>query len=606
VGWYDLAVIIGFTLPMWHENAVAVIVDGKLTFAAEEERYTRHKHAADEPPLNSLLEALRFLKKSGIKPEDVDAFATSTDAQLFPVRQRIRELLYCIDRLRKAIDPEALIGGPTSLTRHLLTWTFNRFNLADIAKLFVANAYRRIGATLPADLKIIPVEHHLAHAASAYYFSGFSSSTVLTIDGAGERDSTVVWKVKNGSFEKIASVTWEEGSVGWLYQAAAERLSFEGALLSAPGKVMGLAPYGRYDELLSSKFQAIAHTGGTVLPYVFADEFRMKARAGAPFEMYRRIVDFLTEHLDLEWDPRTKPTESAANLAWHVQHFTENLVEETAKWAKAQTKENNIALAGGVALNAKANMRLHYARLYNDMFVFPAANDAGTAIGAAAYVHEHVLGEEMRHGRLEDLYLGSDYDDALVKDAWKKGKWKAEYVGDNLGEVADLVSRGHIIGWYQGRAELGPRALGNRSIIADPTRADTWRRVNQVKGREYWRPLAPSVLEEDMGTYFEKPVDHRFMVLMFKMTDEGSKRAPAICHVDMTARPQTVVRESNRSWHDLIKAFKDISGEGLIVNTSFNLGGEPLVQTPQEAIVSFALGGLDDLYLQGWLISKAS
>ncbi len=603
-GGYDLAIVIGLTFPMYHDNAVAVIVDGKLVFAAEEERYTRHKHSWAEPPFNSLLEALRFLKKLGIKPEDVDAFATNWISGLFPLRVRIADLLWSVDHARKAVDPDALLGGFGSLPRHLFKWPYHQFDCADIARLLVAKAYGRMGARLRDDQKIVPVGHHLAHAASAYYFSGFSSSTVLTIDGRGEKESRVVWRVKNGEFEKIASDRLEDGSVGELYEFVSERLNFD--RLTGPGKVMGLAPYGRYDERLASKFEAIAELDRADLPCLFAHEFRIKSRGSDMAVMYRRILDFLTEGLDLGWDPRTEPTKSVANLAWHVQNFTEKAVEETAKWAKEQTKENNIALAGGVALNAKASMRLHYSRLYNEMFVFPAANDAGTAIGAAAYVHEHVLGEEMRHGRLNDVYLGSDYDDALVKDTVKKGKWKGEYVGDNLGRVADLVSRGHIIGWFQGRAELGPRALGNRSIIADPTRADTWRRVNEMKGREFWRPLAPSVLKEDMKTYFDKPVDHRFMVLMFKMTGEGSKRTPAICHVDVTSRPQTVVRESNTSWHSLIKAFKDISGEGLIVNTSFNLAGEPLVETPSEAIKSFAVGGFDDLYLQGWLISKGS
>jgi carbamoyltransferase len=602
---HNLPIVIGFTFPPYHDNAVGVIVDGKLAFAAEEGRYTRHKHSVDETPFNSLVEALRFLRKLGIRPEDVDAFATNWDPKLYVARARIQHLLYSEERARKAVDEDVLSGGFAAYLGHLLKLAYHRFSFAQSAKHFLTRAYRRIGVTLPDDIRVFPVEHHLAHAASAYYFSGFSSSTVLTIDGRGERDSTVVWLVRNGEFQKIASVSVEDGSVGALYELVSKRLNFD--RLTGPGKVMGLAPYGRFDELLSSKFQGIAHFDGIDAPYFFSDEFRTVSRGSSQrSRMYKHIADFLVEGLDLDWNPRTEPTKSAANLAWHLQYFTENVVEVTAKWAKQQTKENNLALAGGVALNAKANMRLHYARIYDDIFVFPAANDAGTAIGAAAYVHEHIVGEEMRHGRLGDIYLGPSYDDTLVKDIVKKGKWKAEYVGDNLSEVADRISKGHIVGWYQGRAELGPRALGNRSIIADPTRSDTLRRVNEIKGREYWRPLAPSVLDEDMHTYFDEPVEDRFMVLMFKMRPEASKKTPAICHVDMTSRPQSVVRESNPSWYDLIKAFKDNSGEGLIVNTSFNLAGEPLVETPQEAVKSFALGGFDDLYLQGWLIHKSS
>jgi carbamoyltransferase len=600
-----LAIVIGFTFPESHDNAVAVVVDGKLVFAAEEERYTRHKHAQGEPPFNSLLEALRFLKKSGINPGDVDGFATNWVSSLYPLSWRIRVLKEQVDAARAVDRHIPLLGGIGSIPKHLLNWAYHDFNYVELAKLFIAKTYRRLGATLPADLKIIPVEHHLAHAASAYYFSGFSSSTVLTIDGYGERDSTVVWKVMNGEFEKLASVTVEDGSLGMLYETVSERLHFDA--LAGPGKVMGLAPYGKEDKVLGSKFQAIARTDEADSPYIFADEFRMKSRAMGVMDItkgYNRIADFLTKGIDLDWNPKTAPTESAANLAWHIQQFTEEIVEKTARWAKQQTKENNVALAGGVALNAKASMKLHYAHIYDNMFIFPVANDAGTAVGAAAYAHEHVFGEKMKHGRLDNIYLGSEYDDSMIKETVKRGKWSAEYLNGNLGKVADLVAKGHIIGVFQGRAEMGPRALGNRSIVADPTQADTWKRVNEMKGREYWRPLAPSLLAEDKDTYFVEPVDHRYMVLMFRMTDEGAKRTPAVCHVDATSRPQMVARETNPVWYDLIKAFKDRSGEGLVVNTSFNLAGEPLIETPQDAIKSFAIGGFDDLFLQGWLISK--
>ena len=166
--------------------------------------------------------------------------------------------------------------------------------------------------------------------------------------------------------------------------------------------------------------------------------------------------------------------------------------------------------------------------------------------------------------------------------------------------------KGHVVAWYQGRAELGPRALGNRSIIADPRRREMWSIVNKIKGREWWRPLAPSLLEEDAGKYFIDPVAHQFMILMFKYRDDMCEAVPAVCHVDQTARPQTVSRDENKTWYELIKAFKDETGEGIILNTSFNLAGEPLVETPVDAIKSYALGGLKAIYLQGWLIQKVT
>jgi carbamoyltransferase len=447
--------------------------------------------------------------------------------------------------------------------------------------------------------------HHLTHAAAAYYFSGFSSTAVLSIDGGGERDATTIWKVKNGEFERIASIEVGNGSVGLLYDSVSEKLGFD--LLEGPGKVMGLAPYGRPDEKIFSRFEQVFNVfdRGDV-PYALAAKFRKPHVVWIPDrdKMYGQIADFLTEGLDLHWNATKELSKSAADLAWSLQHLTEIIIEATAKWTKEQTSENKICLTGGVALNAKANMNLHYSKLFEDMFIFPCANDAGCSVGAAAYAYEHFLGEKMKHSRLNDVFLGPEYDDQITKDIVAKGKWNSEYIGDDVGQVAKLVSKGKVIAWYQGRAELGPRALGGRSIVADPTKKETWKMLNGIKGREFWRPLAPSVLDEDKEIYFKEPTDHRFMILMFKMTEEGAKRAPAICHVDMTARPQTVVRANNKRWYELIRSFKDLTGEGILVNTSFNLAGEPIVETPREAMVSFALGGFDALYLQGWLVNK--
>jgi len=249
-------------------------------------------------------------------------------------------------------------------------------------------------------------------------------------------------------------------------------------------------------------------------------------------------------------------------------------------------------------------MVIHYSKLFNDIFIFPAANDAGTPIGAAAWVYEHVLGGKMRRQRLKTVYLGPEYSDDEVRKVVERGGWSARYVGDDVNEVVDLVVKGFVVAWYQGRAELGPRALGNRSIIADPRRRDMWGVVNRIKGREWWRPLAPSLLEEDAGKYFIDPVPHQFMILMYKYKPGMCEVVPAVCHVDQTARPQTVSKDENKTWYELIKAFKDETGEGIILNTSFNLAGEPLVETPTDAIRSYALGAFKAIYLQGYLIQK--
>lgn len=596
-----MTTVVGFTFPEGHDNAAAAIVDGKLVFAGEEERFTRHKKSKDEAPLNSLVQTLRYLQRLGINPSDVDAFATNFNMGLLPIWLRNKSFMWSVDLCRRAVS----LNESRGRYGDFLGWTYHGFDHTRIARFLLENAYRRIGADFPKRVKIVPVEHHLAHAAGAYYFSGFPSAAVLTIDGRGERESTVVWRVKNGEFDKLLAMTADQGSIGLLYDYVSVRLGFDE--FEGPGKVMGLAPYGEKDELIASRFDEIAEVGRDGFPYIFSDKFRVNSGGngyGWHDRMYTRIADFLSAGLELGWNPRQELTSPVTKLAWHVQDFADKLIEVTARWAKEQSGENRIALAGGVALNARANMKLHYSRMYDELFIFPAANDAGGSIGAAAYVYEHVLGEKMGHGMIDNVYLGPDYGDETVRDVIRKGKWNAEFIGSDVGIVADLLSKGQIIAWYQGRAEFGPRALGNRSIVADPTQADIWRKMNEIKGREYWRPLAPSVLDTDKELYFKNPVSHNFMILMFEMTKEGAKRAPAVCHVDMTARPQTVTGRSNKLWYTLIDSFKANKGEGIVVNTSFNLAGEPLVETPQDAMRSFALGGLDAMYLQGWLIKK--
>ncbi|GAA5418531.1 carbamoyltransferase C-terminal domain-containing protein [Sulfurisphaera tokodaii] len=493
--------------------------------------------------------------------------------------------------------------GVTEL--HNYIWSYLRGDFLPLAKRVITKAILESHETIPSEIKIFSVPHHLAHAASAYYFSGFNSATVITLDGSGEYEATVIWKVKDGEFEKILSMYSSYGSLGFLYEAMMVGISFE--RLEGPGKGMGLAPYGKkslyYDRLRS--FVNINSDDG--IPFYISDDKVIRRRKYYEI-IYQAIYSKIAEKViggKLKWDPRGELNQDAVNIAWAVQKVTEEAVLATAKWAKDHTGEDKVALAGGVALNAKANMELHYAKIFNDMFIFPAANDAGGPIGAAAYVYEHVLGGKMKRQRLKNVYLGPEYDDDVIKKVVQDSKFKAKYVGDDVNAVADLVAKGYIVTWYQGRAELGPRALGNRSIVADPTRKEYWRLVNDIKGREWWRPLAPSLLDEDKGTYFKDPVSHEFMILMLRYKDEEvCKRVPVTCHVDLTARPQTVTRDQNKTWYDLIKAFKDIKGEGLIMNTSFNLAGEPLVETPQDAMRSFALKGFDAMYMQGWLIYK--
>ncbi|ADN50929.1 carbamoyltransferase family protein [Vulcanisaeta distributa] len=598
-------IVVGFNWPVEHDHSVAVIVDGELVFASEEERWTRHKHSPGEPPINALKQAFKYLEnKYGIKPKDVDAYAVNFDPKLMPHKlgwflNDTLDLLG-IRRFRAYwYEGKSIISSGLELLSYIIRGDYLSF-----VEHMIRFVVHDLGEEVLGEVRVVPVPHHLAHAASAYYFSGFTNATVLTVDGYGEYESTVVWRVKNGEFEKVTSLPTYYGSIGLLYEEVSWTIGYDH--LEGPGKVMGLAPYGqrsKYYEKLRSYFR---FDDGDYPYYITVDGSRPRVVKGGD-AVYRRPYRLIADSLfpgRVPWDPRGDLNRDAVDLAWAVQAITEEAMLRLAEWARGHTNEQNLALAGGVALNAKANMVIHYSKLFSDMFIFPAANDAGTTVGAAAYVYEHVLGGRMRRGRLRTVYLGPEYGDDEVRKVVERSRFNAEYIGDDVNEVADLVAKGYVVAWYQGRAELGPRALGNRSIVADPRRADMWRVVNNIKGREWWRPLAPSLLVEDASKYFIDPVPHQFMILMFRFREGMKEVVPAVYHVDGTARPQTVAKDENPTWYELIKAFKDITGEGIILNTSFNLAGEPLVETPQDALKSFALGGLDAIYIQGWLIRK--
>jgi len=596
-----MTVVVGFNWPMWHDHVVGVIVDGELVFASEEERWTRHKHSPGEPPINALRQAFLFLRrKYEIKPKDVDAYAVNWDPKLFSINHRRRRLidstLLLSSRTRLGLLEGGLVTAGLRIGSLLLLGDY-----LDIARRFVRSVAHSMGEDVPDNIRIIPVPHHLAHAASAYYFSGFSNATVLSVDGTGEYEATVVWRVRDGEFEKVASIPTVYGSLGLLYEEVCAKVGYDH--LEGPGKVMGLAPYGKASKYYE-KLKSFVRFDDRDYPFRFFVPGRWRIKSGDFHEPYRFIANSLYPGEKVPWDVRGDLHPDAVDLAWAVQAVTEEVMLHLAKWAREHTGEDKLGLAGGVALNAKANMVIHYSKTFNDIFIFPAANDAGTPIGAAAYVYEHVLGGKMRRQRLKTVYLGPEYGDEEVKKVVERGGWSARYVGDDVNEVVDLVVKGFVVAWYQGRAELGPRALGNRSIIADPRRKDMWGVVNRIKGREWWRPLAPSLLEEDAGKYFIEPVPHQFMILMFKYRNDMCEVVPAVCHVDQTARPQTVNKDENKTWYEFIKAFKDVTGEGIILNTSFNLAGEPLVETPQDAIRSYALGAFKAIYLQGWLIQK--
>jgi carbamoyltransferase len=597
-----LPVVVGFSWPPEHDNAAAAIVDGRLVYAAEEERFTRHKHSHDEPPFRSLIALFSFLRaRYGVDPTDIKYYAVNFQPALMSgPDKRIR--LQSVARILDAQKLEYI--GIRELGSLLIRTSIGVTDYVELSKRFLKVVLRRgFDLTLPRDVKVVAVEHHLAHAASAYYFSGFNTAAILCADGTGETESTVIWRADNGEFEKVCAIRSDKGSLGQLYEAVTRRIGLGG--LEGPGKAMGLAPYGEVEKERYNRFVKLLKQRSN-LPYEFDTNGKSLRVIANIDQFYDELGAPLMSGLNLAWNPHGEINRDVANISACVQKFVEEIVLITARWIKDQTHEQDLCLAGGVALNAKANMLLHYAKLFNDTFFFPAANDAGTTIGAAAWVYEHVMGQKMTNERLRHVFLGPEYSHIEIEKTIQRSKWKSEDIGEDLGPLVDLVKEGAMVGFYQGRAELGPRALGNRSFVGDPRNPKMWKKVNEVKGREWWRPLAPSVLEEDASKYFVDPVFHPFMILMFEFLASARHSVPAVTHVDGTARPQTVSRQDNALWYDLIKAFKEDTGESLVVNTSYNLAGEPLVETSTDALRSFAISGLDALYMDGHLLRKNS
>jgi len=295
-----------------------------------------------------------------------------------------------------------------------------RGDYLDLAHRFIRFVIHSISEDAPEDIKIIPVPHHLAHAASAYYFSGFNNTVVLTVDGFGEYETTVVWRVRDGEFEKVASIPAVYGPLDLLYEEVSVKVGYDH--LEGPGKVMGLAPYGKASKYYE-KLKSFARFDDKDYPFRFVvpGRWRVKGKIGDYSEPYRVIADSVYPGGKVPWSPHGDLHPDAVDLAWAVQAVTEETMLHLAKWAREHTGEDKLALAGGVALNAKANMVIHYAKIFNDIFIFPAANDAGTPIGAAAWVYEHILGGKMRRGRLRTVYLGPEYSDDEVRRVVERG-----------------------------------------------------------------------------------------------------------------------------------------------------------------------------------------
>ncbi len=572
-------IVLGVAGAVSHDPSAALFIDGELVAAAEEERFVRDKHAKGRFPY----EATRFcLEYAGIRPDQVEVVAFPYAR--IPLLGSAARWHYA---LRHWYAPDraltALLHGNRRYRRN------RRRTLKLMADLGINNA------------RLEMVEHHLAHASSAYHLSGFEEKTaILGIDGKGEYATTFFGWGEKGRIHKIKEF-YDPDSLGGLYGAITEYLGFE--MLDGEFKVMGMAPYGdpqRFDLGRLLRFDGRGFRVNTRYVNVVGLR-RWKDAAGKGYYFSPKLVEWLgpprqgdeidDPYVDYAAAVQAQLEEVALGL---IDHYLGDILAETGR----------LAFAGGVALNVKLNQRILARDDVEELFIQPAASDAGTAIGAASYVASR-LGEKiqpMRHA-----YLGPSYTTeqciAACEAHPRRPAWRRVDQAPRL--AAELLAEGHPVAWFQGRMEFGPRALGNRSILGAPHIPGIADRINeQIKYRERWRPFCPSLLDRVAPEMLQSRHPAPYMTITFDVAEEWKRRVPEVVHEDGTARAQVVSRDTNPRYYALIEELERLTGNGVVLNTSLNRRGEPMVCSPEDALNMFFGSDLQYLVMEDILVTK--
>ena len=583
----------------YHDSAAALIEDGMLVAAAEEERFSRIKHDYDFPA-----EAIDFcLQRAGIVAEDLD-YVVFYEKPLLKFERILMTTLGTFPRSWKVFG-EAMIA-----------W-FNE-------KLWIKSLLQeRLG--VPPE-RILFVEHHLSHAASTFLCSPFEEAAILTVDGVGEWATTTMGRGRarwDGQGENSIHLFREQRfphSLGLLYSAFTAYLGFK--VNNGEFKVMGMAPYGTpqyMDEVhklieieqgggfrLNMRYFSYHHSSKRTFNDRFVELFGPPRVPEAPF---------FTEDTDPDLKGREaerRENHRYADVAASIQCLTEEMLLDMAHQLHRETGLKRLCMAGGVALNSVANGRILRETPFEELYIQPAAGDSGAALGAALYVH-HILFQNPRRFVLEHSYWGQEYTEEEIAESLETCGMPFERIEDDealLDRVVDDLTGGKVVGWFQGRFEWGPRALGNRSILADPRRQEMKEIVNRkIKFREPFRPFAPVVLEDQAEAFFDgfsepsKQYAARFMLFVWPLTDARRDSMQAVDHMG-TGRLQTIRREWNPRYHRVVEKFGEATGVPVLMNTSFNLRGEAIVNTPENALDTFRRSGIDTLVMEHFLIRK--
>jgi carbamoyltransferase len=554
---------LGINYSEMHDSAACIARDGHILFAVAEERLSRLKHDARFPSLS--IEAC--LAAAGVRADQLDFVCFGWP----PAIEALKHDLKC------------MAAGSLPLNYVDLVSTVRR-NLNHTRK---QNGKKQFLARFPTKAQFRFVEHHLAHAISAYSFSGFDDAAVLVLDGRGAWEASSLWHGRDGRLEHVWTIPWPN-SLGLFYAQFTQYLGFQP--YSDEWKVMGLAPYGE--------------PGINLRDFIIPDDNPYKVSTRLLLDDKPAPLAGITARLGPQREAESEIEPKYKNLAFAVQDACEEAMMTLARAAVAKTGSRNICLAGGVALNSKANGKILSSGIVDRIFVQPAAGDDGVCLGAALAPYLDNGGKLPMH-KMRHAYLGAENSDEEIEKALTTYKLRATRVADPAAAAAEMLANGKILGWVQGRMEFGPRALGARSILADPRDPEMNAKVNNaVKFREWWRPFAPSMLAEVAGEYIESATDSPFMILTAQVKPEKRSVIPSVTHVDGSARPQTVERDVNPLYWRLIREFGNRTGVPVVMNTSFNLRGEPIVSTPTDAVRTFFSSGMDALVIGNFVVEK--
>ena len=555
-----------YRIAQGQDSAAALVLDGQCAYAAAEERFSRRKHSGEFPA-----GAINFcLKEAGLSIDDIDEIAHGFDYSPYKSIFRLDPISAC--QYKIVYSREALVGA---VQRH-----FPHF---------------------PSE-RITQVNHHLAHAASAYYTSGWNECLVIVLDGMGEVDSVSVYLARDGHLERIHRIPATD-SIGILYSLITLHLGFD--FNADEYKIMGLAPYGDPARFRSFFNQVVTFgdNGSIRIPIL-----RMQSDGNE--NTYHATRELLAGSLIKERQPDEEITDEHRDVAAALQEVLENTLLYVCGYFGSCTGMRKLALAGGVALNCTANGKLLQSGHFDEIYIQPAAGDDGVALGAA--LHRSAMAGSIVNKRQKVPFLGPSYQNGNIASALRHHANQIEVVPfstfeETCLEAARFIQEGKVIAWYRGRMEFGPRALGHRSILADPSRPEMRDRINaMVKMREAFRPFAPAVAIEEVHHWFDVPpgAELPYMITIVDVREPYRAELPAITHVNGSARVQTVSATDNGDFHTLLEAVGRATGRRMVLNTSFNVKGQPIVNTPNEAIETYLRTGIDYLFIENTLIRR--